>query len=513
MDNFTNGSSGPVDAQNNSPSNRKGTGFTNLQQYLSANQNNGLDQYLGHQLQNEGQNFTTDVSNQQNQFQNDLQTEQQQYGQSQDEAQNLLKPYSQYAPRADYVPQAPSASPYVTNPTSNDPNAVPPQEPFTPPTQQQAQDFQNFIGSPGYQGPMGLQNPNNLLQEAQSLQDLGQQYRQSNPSAILGRYLGGNNQYTQGMQNFDSMLLGGAPNTRAGLASLNSYTPTYISNLNQGDQAQAQAQQSTEAGNLANLRKQLGLGAGNVPLSNTDSNPGIIQNMQNAVQNQVNQDIYNQQQALQNAQNAFSSPTNASQWNAILQPYGASGPISYSGPFQEDTSQTKDTGYYGINPNNYVSAGPQASFASVANPQQQAQINALQQLIGAPQTQFGANTAGTYDASHNGMDFNKDKFNTDLQQAVANYQNGINGQPGEKQLYQQLLSAVNAPLQGGLQFPQGGIPAIAQQRAQPYIDQINQLRAQYGLAPVKNTFNAINGTSTGGGNAAPAPAPQQTITL
>jgi len=480
--------------QNDAPDNRRGTGFTNLQKYLNANQNNNLDQTIGNQIQQEGQDLGRNLGYAQDYFNQRLGTpggSSGQYGELQNDQNNInsvLAPYSQYDTPAAST-QSGTNPPQPVDTGSQSPNLGGLPSSSTPipqqPSDQQVSEFQNYMNPSPYNGITGLPNADNFMGQAQNLQSLGNQYSQSNPTGLLSRYLSNNsNQYTQGMQNFDQMLLGDSSKIRQGLNSLNSVNPNTIGNMISGDQ--------TAVRNYRNARNKLGSDlASQLGVS---TNPGYIQNLDQAVNNQVQADQTAQQKAFNDAQSY-----GPDQWRTFLPQYGASmGPsYGYDGTFVENqvglpaghTGGMKAPGtisvddqLWGLHPQDYLSQGPLANFNTVASPQQLASLSALQKLAGLTPTQYDPSQAGSYDQTHNGLQFRTGDFNTDLQTAQNNYKTQ------ENQIYKQLQNALAQPFPGP---PQGGIAAAETLRAQPYVDQINQTRQQYGLAPVLNTFTSI----------------------
>jgi hypothetical protein len=264
------------DVSNDAPDNRKGTGFTNLQKYLGANSNNNLDQYLGSQISNEAGNYRNDLNSAQSQFQNDLSAQDQNLQNNQQNANNTLNSFS-LTPTNASTGQTGSTAGSLAQPTDASGNydattaynnAL---SQYTP-SDDTVKAFQSYM-NPTYNGPSGLSNSDQLRATAQNLNSMG---TQSNPQGLLSRYLGGARGYTSGQQNFDSMLLGNANNTKQSLSQLRSINPNSIDAMAQGDQSAAQSVQNRQQGLANNIRSQLGIDQNNLALPD-DTGNGLLQ--------------------------------------------------------------------------------------------------------------------------------------------------------------------------------------------------------------------------------------------
>ena len=157
------------------PAQKQGSGFTNINRVMQANQGNKLGQTVGSGVQQQGQ-----------QVQNQLGQAQQQFGkQSQ-------------ANRLDTIQNQQLFQQGLQDPTK------------LAADQSNISKFQNIL-SGKYQGPQGLQNADQLAAQAASAQQMGQALgSEGGRQSLLQRFVGGN-QYGQGQQTLDAMLLGAGP--------------------------------------------------------------------------------------------------------------------------------------------------------------------------------------------------------------------------------------------------------------------------------------------------------------
>lgn len=201
------------------PNQQKGSGYTNIQKIITANQGNKLGQAVGGGVQQAGQGLQNNLNTSQNQFQQ--QTAQNQFNTqaNQQLVGNVLANPDQYGTSG-----------------QNNPNS------------QQAGQFQNLI-SGTYQGPTNLANAAQLQGQAQDVGQLNKALgSQAGQAGLLQRFVG-NPQYNQGQQNLDSLLLGqtggqdlsAARRATAGLG--NKVNNALLGAQTQGQQATSQAQQ------------------------------------------------------------------------------------------------------------------------------------------------------------------------------------------------------------------------------------------------------------------------------
>lgn len=167
-----NGQQGSQPAPAANPNAQKGSGYTNIQRIVQANQGNKLGSTIGSNIQNAAQQTQGNINQAQQQFQ-------QQAG----------------ANRADTNQNAQLVQQALANPTNitGNPNQV--------------SQFQNLL-SGTYQGPKGLQNAAQLQAQAQDINQLGQATTsEGGKQGLLQRFVGAP-QYTAGQQTLDSLLLG-----------------------------------------------------------------------------------------------------------------------------------------------------------------------------------------------------------------------------------------------------------------------------------------------------------------
>jgi hypothetical protein len=157
---------------------QQGSGYTNIQKVLGANQGNKLGQAVGSGIQGQTQQAGQQLGQSQQNFQN--QTNQNQFNTDANNqlVTNVLGNAAQYAPTG-----------------TNDPNA------------QAGAKFQQLI-SGQYQGPMALDNSQQLQSQAQNVGQLGAATGSvAGQMGLLQQFVGGP-QYTQGQQKLDQTLLG-----------------------------------------------------------------------------------------------------------------------------------------------------------------------------------------------------------------------------------------------------------------------------------------------------------------
>lgn len=355
-----------------------GTGFTNLQDYLNANQGNDLNNVLASGINQQIGATNTTLQNAQGDFANQL-AGANQAGSAADVAneQNVLG----YA--------------------LNNPNQVTPQD---------VSQFNKWENQT-YNGPTQLSSVSEfpqLTSQLQELQGLGANLNSpSGKSQLLNTFI---NQpgYTQGQQNFDTMLLGSSPNNNNTLNNLGQQ----ISNVNNnvtGAENQAGAQATNTANQTAqfqgNLLNNLGLSSagnytGNIPT-------GLIEQQNTNLQNQTAADVAAQQAAYAQSQKDLAN------LNVTGNPYLA---------------QLAGVTTYGVNPltSDYLTEEATPTASSVASPQQAATLQALSQLAGINNT-FVTNPSqvGTYNPTQ-AVQFATPAYLSQVAAAKANYQKQLN---------------------------------------------------------------------------------------
>lgn len=169
----------------------QGTGFTDYNTLLNANQTSGQKsgEAIAGGLDTQKQNVLGDLNTQQNQFNQGLDTQKNQWSDISGQAKSLVDPASQG--QWDATAQAASTL---------DPNQV----------------GANFRGY-NYSGPSGLQNANSLQTNAATASALGKLAGNSQgQQQLLRNYAGGTGNYTAGQSQFDQALL-----NKYGQASIN----------------------------------------------------------------------------------------------------------------------------------------------------------------------------------------------------------------------------------------------------------------------------------------------------
>lgn len=373
------------------PNKQQGSGYTNIQKVLNANQGNQLSSAVGNNLQNTETSAQSNLANSQNQFNQQTQANQANTQGNQQLAQNVLADPSSY-----------------TNQSNNPANA------------QQGSQFTNLL-SGQYQGPTSLNNATNIQNQAANVAQQGQALGTSGGRIGLLQQMVGNPQYTSGDANLDSLLLGQSSSPQLQQAKQQALTlQGQVGNAvtgaaAQGQQQQAQAQQFGKA-----LQGQLG--------SDITSQTAAIQNQ--ATQNQTaNNAQY--QKAISDLQ---SGNVNQQEANALGLTQG------------ENVYNLLN----GNNANSFLQENPnQANVANTATQQQYAQMQALQQLGGqyinqpaqqALQNFQSPSQAGTY-ATQQNLVGNQPAFNTALTNANTNIQ-GILANPQAQQQNAQAMQNI-----------------------------------------------------------------------
>lgn len=211
---------------------QQGSGFSNIQNILSANQGNKLGSAVGGGVQAVSKEAQQGLQNSQQDFQNQTQQGLTNLGNEKTIEQNVLQ-----------------------NPT----NA----------TDQDVANFATYRGGQ-YGGPTTLSNADQLHNKAQEAEQLGQAGQtQAGRLGLLQRFASGGNQYSSGQQNLDNLLLGQSANNN--LAAARRTTFGLGNKVNQAAQ-NAQNTAQTVQGQYQNFANQ----------TNQD-----IQNQQNPVMAQL----------------------------------------------------------------------------------------------------------------------------------------------------------------------------------------------------------------------------------
>jgi len=367
---------GSAAAPATNPNQQKGSGYTNIQKVLQANQGNQLGQAVGNGIQGVGQQASQNLQNQQQQFQQGTSQNQFNTGANQQLVQNVLQNPTQYV------------------------SGQPGSQSLSGP---QASQFQQLM-SGQYQGPQGLNNTQQLQSQAADVNQLNQAIgSQGGRTGLLQRFVG-NPQYTQGQQGLDSLLLGQQNNQQA-LGQARTATAglsPQIQNAITG--AQAQGQQA------ASQAQQFGQG---------------VQNQFGQTVTGLNNQFQNQATQAQNASNA--------QYQQAIKDFQSGNISQQEANLLGVTPGEQVTGNVLQGIGSYLTQNPlQATAQNDINQQQYAQLAALQQLGGQNAPTSAQNILGQYNQGQVGQfaaapTINADTtgFNNALQNSLGNYQSQI----------------------------------------------------------------------------------------
>lgn len=370
------GSNAPTVSSYN-PNQQKGSGYTNIQRIVQANQGNQLGQAVGSGIQQAGSALKSNLGNAQNQFQQQTAQNQANTAGNQQVVQNVLGSAENYIPTG-----------------NNDQNA------------QQGAKFQQLI-SGQYLGPNQLQNAQQLQGQAANVNQMGQALGTSGGRAGLLQQFVGNPQYSRGQQTLDTLLLGQQNNSQA-LANARQSTAglgNQVQGAIQGAQAQGQEQSGLAKSFGQNVQNQFGQRV-------SDINTGL-QNQATTAQTQ--RDAQYQQQ-LKDLQSGNITQQEADQLGL--------------------TNGQQVTGDILQNAGNFVTQNAdKASAQNVASTQDYSRLNALRQLAGQSAPQTAQDTLGQYSgqdqlagkfAGEQAFAQDQSGFTNALQGQMANYNAQIN---------------------------------------------------------------------------------------
>lgn len=436
------GTSGSGNSTGQSGPPKTGTGFTNLQALIGANQGNNLAQTVGSGINQTVQNTQNDLNQSQQQFNTD--TSANSTAGNEQQAQGIIGQILGYSGN-----NTGSGNPYQSSGVNTVGSGTPTTSSSTAPTsttpslaanlsQQQVNQFQNML-SGNYNGPSQLENYGQLSSEANQAQGLSSDINSSGGlQSLLQQYIGGNNNgggYTQGQQTLDQLLLGQG-NTQ-GLQQAGQQAGQ-LTNQIQNANAAAQAQ-NTQQQSLAQQQAQ----AINSDLTNASL--GITNAAQTAANTANTNDTNNA--ALQQDYNTWIAGLTAPPSTTPTQINGGTGPVGAATP--------------GATTNSASTAALQALISGGQLTQDQA--NQIQQLV----SQGYQNTGGMQ--------------STQLQ----DLQNNISTLTSDQQQAQQQLAALQASIANGTSTdPQSDntISALQQQIAQ---DQNNLNVSNQQLSPLQ----------------------------
>lgn len=436
--------------------------YQNLNAYLDANSGSGF-----------GQKFVGDVNNDVNAAQS---------------AQSQGAQLFQGAADAGTVQQNQSA----VNAAISDPYSVS-QDPS------QTAAFQQQLNAK-YNGPQSYSDDQAAYQTAygatQKAEDTAQAAQtEGGRFALLNNYFG-TPSYNQGQQSLDNLLVQADPTTAQGIQQARQNADqSLVSFQNQSAPLQQYAAQDNATTQATAAAAAL---AGNNAIT--------------GMSNDYATDLTNAQSgftsAMSNAQAALSGPQ--SQWYQTMAQYGTPGQafaspadpyhaattapaptppagtvhIGGTGPDPRSLLSPAPQSYWGVNPNSFLAQSGTAPDASnvLSLPQQQ-KLDALQGLMGQAQTPLNAAEAGGYNPQTNGIAFNTQGFNQAMQTAENSYNQTQQG------ILSNIQSIANQPIRGDLSGNNaaGMIPS-AWNQVQAQYNQLNTIRANYGLPPVSNPY-------------------------
>lgn len=440
----SNSAQSPASGGGSNPNSQKGTGYTNIQKIVSANQGNQLGSAVAGGIQNAGQNVTNNLNTAQNTFNAGTQANQANTSANQNFVNSALQNPTQY-----------------TSGSSNP---------------QQVSQFQNLI-SGQYAGPTSLGNSTQLQSQANNVNQLNQDLSSQGGKTSLLQQFVGNPQYQQGQQQLDSLLLGqqgnqaalsGARKATAGIG--NTVNNTIVGDQAQGQQQQAQAQafgqqvqnqfgqavsglnnqltgqaQQAQASQNAQYQKTLSdLQSGNI--SQSEANLLGLTNGQQVTGNTLAGigQYLTQDPTKASAQNVASSGNYAT-LDALRQLAGQSAPQSAQGILQQYQGNEGQAGTFGSQP---VAVGNASGFGNVNN----ASINQYNNTVNPYADAFrsaqnNVNSVGNGIINGSGGGYSGAIAHAALQAEQQGYQNQLNS---ARSAYQNAIAGANNAY-GGLQ--------------------------------------------------------------
>lgn len=371
-----------IGTQTNQGPQQQGTGYTNIQKIVQANQGNGLGQAVVGGIKQTGQQAAGAINSANTDFTNQIGQSNQQLQQGNTQYQGLLGKALNIDPN---------------NPLSDADYAS-------------AQQF--LTGN--YSGPTELQNGGQVAAQAADAEQLGKLGgSEAGRAGLLQRFVGGN-QYTQGQQKLDNLLLGsnsGAINqARSATQGLSDLAARGI----QTARAQGQSAAATDAATRAAA---LATGQTDITNVNNDLNTGA----QNYLNSELGKYTNAQQIALNDPSNDFgllSTNLTPQQKAAVL----AKNPsfAQVTGGMSQDDINKMLTDYQNGNTNAFSSILGQTSAADQSKA---GSYNALNKLLN---TGAGPVNANNQLAATNNVSLNKDAINSlnqtleDQSKAAAN---------------------------------------------------------------------------------------------
>lgn len=356
------------------PNKQQGSGYTNIQKVIQANQGNQLGSAVGNNIQQVGNAASDNLKNAQGTFDQQSQANQFNTDQNRQTVSNVLNDPTQF--------------------NTQDPNAA---------NYQQGNQFKTLI-SGQYQGPTDLANSGQIQSQANNAAQMGQALGSAGGRIGLLQQIVGNPQYQSGEQNLDNLLLGQSKDPSLQAARRQSLTlQGQTNNAIAGAQAQGQ-QFGSEA-------KAFG----------------------NDVQNQLGQNVSTQNTNLQNQATQSQSDRDANYQKTLADL--KSGKISQGEADQLGLTQGENVFNTLNDPSKFMTESAlKASAQNVASSNDYAKMQALQNLSGQYANQDTKNVFGQYQdpsqagrfASDQAMTGDKAGFQNALDSTSSNYNSILN---------------------------------------------------------------------------------------
>lgn len=331
-------------------------------------------------------------------------------------------------------------------------------------------NFQNQLNAK-YQGPQSLQDDQGDYQKAAGATQKAQDVTQAAQSeagrfGLLNNYFG-NSGYTQGQQGLDQLLVSQDKTAQQGIQQAAQNAAQQQQNFQnmQGDLVNYAGQNKAKTEAAANYAKTQGTNA--IAAQNTANQNALTQAQQAYQQEQANL------AALQG--------TDASKWAPLLQQYGVGQAAATNDVIPGVTDQAS---YYGINPGaGNPTLGLTPTLSNVTSQADQAKLNALENLMQQTQTTFTPGEAGTFNPN---LNFDTGAYNTALQGAQQGFQQAeakanTSTSPLNGQTFANILQDYMA---GNLHGNVGATGTSQDLAIESQLQKINPVRQQYGLAPI-----------------------------
>jgi hypothetical protein len=283
-----------------------------------------------------------------------------------------------------------------------------------------------------------------------------------------GRY-----DYTPGQKNLDNLLVQNDPSSRQAFESAQKNAEASgqrLQGLKEQLQGYAGQGKATTAATRASTRSALGVdNAGNIISENGTPNSGAIGSLYGTLSSQAKERQQDYDKTVADARSAVANKD-----------------LSSLTPREREMLNAQlpgEQGYYRINPSDYVQAASRddINLGSVASKAQAAQMDALSQLTDQGTNPYlDSSRAETAPSEY--AKFDQGGF----QGAIDASRSGFEGQQNTLNSQIQTIWNTPTPVTG-----YGNPVAEKQAAVQAKYDELNQLRASYGLPPVANPY--VNG--------------------